>query len=41
MVLNTWLLDIVKTDHLDDGLYMLVSSLYLVVMRTQYLPGLC
>ena len=28
MVLDTWMLDVVKTDRLDDGLGRLVSSLY-------------
>lgn len=35
------MLDVVKTDHLDDELDIIVSSLYLVVVRTQYLPGIC
>lgn len=39
-VLDNWMLDIVKTGHLDDGLYILVSSLYLAVMRIQYIPGI-
>ena len=41
MLLNTWTLDIVKAEHLDDGLNTSVSSLHLVVMRTQYIPGIC
>ena len=41
MLLNTCTCDIVKTEHLGDGLNTLVLSLYLVVMRTQYIPEIC
>lgn len=35
------MLDVVKIDRLEDELDIMVSSLYLVVVRTQYLPEIC
>ena len=39
MLPNTWMLDIIKTDHSDR--LNIIPPLYLVVMRTWYIPGIC
>ena len=39
MLTNTWMLDIIKTDHSDR--LNTIPPLYLVVMRTWYIPGIC